>query len=1034
MTSKLMRFQESTVRAACEVLGNSNGPRRFLVADETGLGKTVVAREIVRSLSIAAKKRTKPFVVFYVTSGQRIAHQNRERLVEFLEDSKAAISFADRLSAIPMVSRRSADIELFALTPYTSFPDDARRQGVGRASERAYLEQLLGRAFPGVEVTLKPKILQGAVSDKSWNSLAYARGQADAASDAFVAAFRSAVRESFPDKTRDVLAGQSHSLRATKFIAKLRAALSLAALRHVVPDLIVMDEFQKFRELLSTEGRRNAIVHELFEPRRGKPPAVLLLSATPYPTFSTGLEQINAASSHIQLFELIEFLAGDLQGRSVRKNADEQFRSFGEHLRAIARHADGESAQHEHVMAARGLRDSLQTLLRDLMSRTERETGAGTNHIEVTPMRRLKAKLDPLDIRGFRYLVDSFAKPDKADALPYWLSVPLPAQALGPRYKGWHNAEFQSKNNPVRLTYAALSGLRLPADWAHPKLRALSSELPPAKLALPWVCPSLPWWPLKGKWRGADEGQKMLVFGRFRATPQSVAALTSLGVEAAMLPRGQGAYSAKPKRKLRARLSQMPILALFHPSPLLIRWTDPSLEAGTSGRRDIRRLVAGQLKRKLDGLGVKVVDATMKERQRRRPTWALLSALERKAQLDADVMNAWARVAGGEDELCLLLREWKAAPAIANLSPREFKDLLDMAISSPGVVCGRALLRHHPDALAPAYCELLVRLCWTGLRTYLDEPVFHELWRSSGTTADNIRGAMEDGCFESVLDEHFWMRASSLADGAKELASDLTASLRLSAGAFTFQSEGCSRVSTSKQIRVRCHAAVPFGGTDDEAGRTTDPTKKDKAPPARADEIRKAFNTPFWPHVVTTTSVGQEGLDFHTWCDKVAHWDLCPSPVELEQREGRVHRYGGLMVRRRLASELSTEVFAAHKSQSVGAPSQTVALPPKSLWTQLAELANARFGAADPRGMSPWWQLEGANVTRYVFVLPLSKDIERFHTLQEQRLIYRLALGQPNSEDLIETLARGSDATRATIRELALDLSAYGREQECGEL
>jgi hypothetical protein len=84
--------------------------------------------------------------------------------------------------------------------------------------------------------------------------------------------------------------------------------------------------------------------------------------------------------------------------------------------------------------------------------------------------------------------------------------------------------------------------------------------------------------------------------------------------------------------------------------------------------------------------------------------------------------------------------------------------------------------------------------------------------------------------------------------------------------------------------------------------------------------------------------------------------------------------------------------------------------------------------------MSPWWQLEGANVTRYVFELPLSKDIERFHRLQEQRLIYRLALGQPNSEDLIETLTRGSEATLATIRELALDLSAYGRESQSGGL
>lgn len=501
-----------------------------------------------------------------------------------------------------------------------------------------------------------------------------------------------------------------------------------------------------------------------------------------------------------------------------------------------------------------------------------------------------------------------------------------------------------------------------------------------------------------------------------------------------MLRSGHGAYAARAARKLRARKGQMPIVALFHPSPLLIRWTDPSLAAGATDVGEVRRLVCGQLKQKLKTLGVAVVAKTRKDRKRRRPTWALLSALERQAKLEKDVMRAWGSVAGRDDELRELLNEWNTSAAVVRLSPRELDDLVEMAISSPGVVCGRALLRHHPEALTAAHCEPLVSLCWTALRNYLDEPVFHAVWRKSGTTAENIRAAMLEGCFESVLDEHFWMRAPTLPKGAQELASDLTTSLRLSAGAFTFQ----SGAGASTPLRVRCHAAVPFGGTDDEAYKTVDPNKKGKPkeggvnklelPPARADEIRKAFNSPFWPHVVTTTSVGQEGLDFHTWCDKVAHWDLCPSPVELEQREGRVHRYGGLMVRRRLGSLLGREVFKAHKDRTKTESWLEHGTRPSSPWTQLANLANAQYGEADPRGMSPWWQLEGAEVTRYIFQLPLSRDVARFDMLREQRLIYRLALGQPNAEDLLQTLARGSEATQVTIRELALDLSAYGHE------
>src|SRR6202042_2636391 len=98
---------------------------------------------------------------------------------------------------------------------------------------------------------------------------------------------------------------------------------------------------------------------------------------------------------------------------------------------------------------------------------------------------------------------------------------------------------------------------------------------------------------------------------------------------------------------------------------------------------------------------------------------------------------------------------------------------------------------------------------------------------------------------------------------------------------------------------VRCHVAVPFGSTDDDDRAKKNATTTDQPP--RSDELRNAFNSPFWPHVLATTSVGQEGLDFHTWCRRILHWDLCASPLELEQREGRIQRFAGLAVRRRLA-------------------------------------------------------------------------------------------------------------------------------------
>ncbi len=61
------------------------------------------------------------------------------------------------------------------------------------------------------------------------------------------------------------------------------------------------------------------------------------------------------------------------------------------------------------------------------------------------------------------------------------------------------------------------------------------------------------------------------------------------------------------------------------------------------------------------------------------------------------------------------------------------------------------------------------------------------------------------------------------------------------------------------------------------------------------DRIRKAFNSPFYPNVLTATSVFQEGVNLHFNCAKVHHYGLAGSAGDNEQRVGRVDRlYGKL--------------------------------------------------------------------------------------------------------------------------------------------
>jgi len=161
----------------------------------------------------------------------------------------------------------------------------------------------------------------------------------------------------------------------------------------------------------------------------------------------------------------------------------------------------------------------------------------------------------------------------------------------------------------------------------------------------------------------------------------------------------------------------------------------------------------------------------------------------------------------------------------------------------------------------------------------------------------------------------------------------------------------------------------------------------------RAVNVREAFNSPFWPFVLVSTSVGQEGLDFHPYCHAVAHWNLPTNPVDLEQREGRVHRFKGHAVRKNVASQFGSSAGLV----DAAAP-----------WDAAFELAK-QDRSPQASDLIPYWVYPidgGASIERHAFTLPLSRDVERFRDLQTALATYRLAFGQPRQEELISFLER----------------------------
>jgi hypothetical protein len=194
---------------------------------------------------------------------------------------------------------------------------------------------------------------------------------------------------------------------------------------------------------------------------------------------------------------------------------------------------------------------------------------------------------------------------------------------------------------------------------------------------------------------------------------------------------------------------------------------------------------------------------------------------------------------------------------------------------------------------------------------------------------------------------------------------------------------------------------------------------EDSAELQRAGLVRTAFNSPFWPFVLATTSVGQEGLDFHQYCHAVVHWNLPANPVDLEQREGRVHRYKGHAIRKNIAAANRAAAFGRNVTD---------------VWETMFEAARRARGRRES-DLVPYWiypsrsgaSLEGyvpARIERYVPALPMSREVEKLDELKRSLAAYRLVFGQPRQEDLALWLAQLSRRGRTLdVAGLALDLS-----------
>lgn len=1057
----LKDFQRATVDHAFHRLFVApDSTSRFLVADEVGLGKTMVARGVVaKAVERLAETGVESIDIVYICSNVDIARQNVSRLAAATGEVPAISS---RLTLLPAELRRleSRRLSTIALTPGTSFD---LKSAMGVAEERALLYVLLRRVW-GFGKSVGPmNVLQGGVRDRSWWRGRLREFDSDDLSDKIAANFAEALRvedtrreeagkrtlrERF-DELSDVYRRRqpdrvlgNYRRDRSRLIAQLRAELAATCVEELEPDLVILDEFQRFKHLMSGESDAAQLARLLFGWKavdRNEHARVLLLSATPYRMY-TVRDDGQDDDHHADFLATVEFLMNGSGGTDDLRRLLSDYR------------AELYSAEPQHPDRLLEIQDAIGKLLSRVMSRTERLVVSGAHDGMVTPRLRT-APPNAKDLRQFLFIQDIAAELDERDVTELWKSAPyllsfLDGYKLRSRFdavvknpaESGQLAELIRNDGKALLEERAIRAFE-PLDPGNPRLRELARDvIDSGAWRMLWIPPSLPYTQLAGAYGDPELAgfTKRLVFSAWRAVPRAAAGILSYLAERELTRRVDPSARNLPEdRRTRGnrlrftregeRLTGMPVVALLYPSPRLATELDPLdfvREHGPGRTGD--ELVEWARERAQRILG-ELPPGALSGPPDERWYWAAPLMLDEDSGwwMQSDLERAWSgRDPRKEDEG----RGWRDHVELARSAVERDLDLgrrpddLDtvlalQGLAAPGVVGLRALTRATgADPTDIAVRNAAGHLAW-GLRSLFNSPEATLLLRFEGREPlwrDVLRHGV-DGGLQAVMDEYAHVLVESLgvlnrppAEAAEEIAKEIDSALALRASRSMFSDISVDDEGIDVQRRtLHTSFAARFG--EEEA------TLRSGEVPTRPSQLRSAFNSPFWPFVLVSTSVGQEGLDFHPYAHVVVHWNLPTNPIDLEQREGRVHRYKGHAVRKNVARQHGE-----------------AALLDSDPWNKAFELAAADRAPGDG-DLVPYWIYPldgGAKIERQVLALPLSREVGRLEVLRSSLAVYRLAFGQARQDDLIAHLIDRLGAKRATAlaERLRIDLRPPARQ------
>jgi hypothetical protein len=1051
--AKLKDFQRATAEYAFRRMYlDDDHTTRFLVADEVGLGKTLVAKGIIAKTIDRLWKQTDRIDIIYICSNSAIARQNINRL-NVTQGHQHTV--ASRITMLPVEVRdlNSRRLNFVSLTPATSFDPQS---SMGMARERALLYHLLDRAW-SLKGAAPYNVLEGTsgsdafrrqvdwfpaeeIDDKVAAEFATAlagrpeyRTRFDQACGFFA---RSGIRSNRPQEARDL---------QRQVIGELRSLLAQTCLRSLEPDLIILDEFQRFKHLLDANNEEAELAHDLFNyvDHNEAKARVLLLSATPYKMY-TQADEADGEDHYQDFIATLAFLQHD----PARTEATRALLS--EYRREWLRLGQGDNPR------LRELKLELERELKRVIVRTER--------LAATPDRdgMLVAKpipglgLDPKEALAYRTLGQLADLVEHGDPIEYWKGAPYLLSFMETRqYKLKREIEEAAQDSERAGNVAKLIDRRLPLvlpwdaivryekiDPGNARMRWLVDRtVSSGAWRLLWVPPANPWYQLAGPYAdpALADFTKTLVFSGWQVVPKAIAAIVSYAAEREMMLLGGQSDNTEEARKKISRplrfgqASGSSLFLLVYPSPVLAQIAmevRSELPAGATVDDAVgaaERRIAERLARLPNPKRAGRVDEEW--------YWAgpaLLDSLEAHGQTEAwfrnkDLALEW--LAGDPEDTPDMPGGTRAEQRNldqlhhhvmqrgSDLGPRPHdlaRVLAEAVLGSPAVaaLAGLTSVLGQGARWSPEVRNTAGRIGW-GFRGYFNLPEIYMMVRGQPTETPywqlvlrygvngGIGAVMEE--YIHILREGVGVSDHPLVEAAVAIGKEVVTAVGLRTASMRADDVvDRSRIRVSFQSRsLRSRYAVRLVGDDEEEGGVLN----------RMDVVRAAFNSPFLPFVLATTSIGQEGLDFHSYCHAVVHWNPPSNPVDLEQREGRVHRYKGHAVRRNVA-----RLHGGNGSNRANDPWQ-------ALFSAASDDRPARGSEIWPYWIYPTDR--GAKIERYVPGMPLSRDEVRYARVRQSAALYRAVIGQSRQEDLLQVLAKWDTAKMIEFSRYSVELGPH---------